>query len=284
MKPLLIIPPCARRWPALSDLYAHETSLRLTDVEKRFFASVQGGQDAFAVIPDGGRMLSGALLSKRGETGVLSLLYTRPEHRKRGHAGKLVATLLEWFTLTGGKRLYLTSPSNIAAVLFEKHTFKVLRQFASVEGEQVTMIHTARGAPGNPYEQVEGEAAIRDVSRADWPLLVELLQHCSGPDPRISLDESAVAAETVVLDLVDQNERGVSHLQASMRNDRMVALASVATDRIGDRTHAMIMPHDARDTKLREAVIAFAAAKEYAHVDFPMEALSGEDGTVDERR
>ena len=74
MKPLLIIPPCASRWPALSDRYAHETSLRLTDVEKRFFASVQGGQDAFAVIPDGGRMLSGALLSKRGETGVLSLL------------------------------------------------------------------------------------------------------------------------------------------------------------------------------------------------------------------
>lgn len=282
MKPLLIIPPCSRRWPALSDLYAHETPLRLTDVEHRISAAVQGGQDAFAVIPDGGRMLSGALLSKRSQTGVLSLLYTRPEHRKRGHAGKLVATLLEWFTLTGGKRLYLTSPYDIAAGLFEKHTFKVLRRFASADGEQVTMINTAKGAPDNPYEHLECETAVRDVSRADWPLLVEFLQHRPGPDPRIGLDESAVAAETFALDLVDQNERGVSHLQASMRNDCVLALASVATDRIGDRTHAMTMPHDAPDPKLREAVIEFAAAKEYAHVDFPMEALSGEDGPATE--
>lgn len=284
MKPLLIIPPCPRRWPALSDLYAHESPLRLADVEKRFAASVQGAQDAFAVIPDGGRVLSAALLAKRGDTGVLSLLYTRPEHRKHGYAAKLVQALLEWFKLTGGKRLYLTSPPDIAKSLFETHGFKVLRRFVIAGCEQVSMIRLAKGTDENPYERTEGEVAIRDVTRADWPLIVELLQHRPGPDPRVALDESAVGAETAALDLLDQNERGVSHLQAELRGDHMVALAGVATDRLGDRTHAMIMPHDARDTKLREAVIAFAAAKEYAHVDFPMEALSGEDGTVDERR
>ena len=131
MKPLLIIPPCPRRWPALADLYAHESPLRLADVEKRFAAAVNAAQDAFAVIPDGGRILSAALLAKRDDTGVLSLLYTRPEHRRHGYAAKLVRTLLEWFKLTGGKRLYLTSPPDVAKNLVEKHAFKVLRRFAN---------------------------------------------------------------------------------------------------------------------------------------------------------
>ncbi len=284
MKPLLIIPPCPRRWPALCDLYAHESPLRLADVEKRFAASVEGGQDAFAVIPDGGRILSAALLGKRCDAGVLSLLYTRPEHRKRGYAAKLVATLLEWFQLTGGKRLYLTSPSGIAAGLFEKHRFRVLRRFANADGEQVSMIRLANGTNESPYEHLEGEVAIRDVTPADWPLVVELLQHRLGPDPRVALAESAVGAETAALDLLDQNERGVSHLQAALQNGRMVALAGVATDRIGDRTHAMIMPHNDPAPRLREALTAFAASKEYAHVDFPMDALGEESRTADKHR
>ncbi len=280
MKPLLIIPPCPRRWPALSDLYADESPLRLADIEKRFAASVEGGQDAFAVIPDGGRVLSAALLSKRNDAGVLSLLYTRPEHRKHGYAAKLVQALLEWFKLTGGKRLYLNSPPDVAMSLFETHGFRALRRSAIAGGEQVSMIRLAKGTNESPYEHVEGEVEVRDVTRADWPLIVELLQHRPGPDPRVALDESAVGAETAALDLLDQNERGVSHLQAELRGDHMVALAGVATDRLGDRTHAMIMPHDARAARLREAAIAFAASKEYAHVDFPMDALAEQSETA----
>ena len=154
MKPLLIIPPCPRRWPALAELYAHEPPPRMADIEKRFTAPAEDAQDAFAVIPDGGRMLSGAFISKSGDTGVLAMLYTRPEHRKRGYAARLVTTLIEWFDLTGGKRLSLIAPADVASGVFEKHAFKAVRQFATDDGQQVSMMRIAAGAKD---KEAEGE-------------------------------------------------------------------------------------------------------------------------------
>jgi hypothetical protein len=118
-----------------------------------------------------------------------------------------------------------------------------------------------------------GDTVVRDVTRADWPAMVTLLQYSPGPDPRVPLDESAVTAEVFTLDLIDHTERGACALKGAFRGARLVGLATVAIDRSGERTYGMLIPHSAPPPELRAAVLEFAQSKGYAHVDFPMEAL-----------
>jgi hypothetical protein len=135
------------------------------------------------------------------------------------------------------------------------------------------MLRTADGTTSNPMSSVTGSVVIRDVSRADWSLMVSLLQHRPGPDPRVSTDASAVGAENTSLELLSRQEKGTCKLSGAFCGDRLVSLASVATDQLGERTYAMLMPCGDSPPTLREAVIEFARSKGYAQVDFPMETL-----------
>jgi hypothetical protein len=103
---------------------------------------------------------------------------------------------------------------------------------------------------------------------------VALLQTCPGPDPRVAVADSAVGAEVFGLELFEHQERGRCALLGAYRDRDLVAAGSLATDRAGDSTYAILFPHGELHTELRASLLALAASRGYRHVDFPMEALA----------
>ena len=274
MKPLLVIPPAPARWPALRDLPIHADPLWQDDLEKRFAQGVPRSQDAFAIMPDGGLVLSCAGLSKRHDIGVLNRLFVQPEHRGHGHASHLLETLIAWFDMTGGKWLYCTTTADLAEGLLRKLGFKTIRRAPRTPNDAVVVMRLTGDIYDDPLATADGRTTIHDVARANWPTMVVLMHNRPGPDPRISLDESAVTADQTALELIAQQESGKCLLKAAFRGTRLIALATVAIDHPGERTYAMIMPHSDAPEALREALLEVAHAKGYAQVDFPMEALA----------
>jgi GNAT superfamily N-acetyltransferase len=274
MKPLLILGPSPTRWQAIEELLGHEDGVWRDDLRKRLVDGVADSQDAFAVVSDGGNLLASACIRRRHDIGVLGHLFTRPAQRQHGRARLLMQALLSWFDMTGGKWLYLTSPHELAEGLFEKFGFRVLRQLERSDQGRVTMLRTPAHVGESPFERLTGRLVIRDVARADWVLLVALLQHYCGPDPRTRLEESALAAEATAVELITQQEQGACRLMVACCHDRIVGLGSIATNQIGHRTYAMLLPHDRPPDGLREALLDFARLRGYEQVEFPMEALA----------
>ena len=274
MKPLLIIPPAPGRWQALQELPMPAESLYQADLRIRLEQGVHGAQDALAIMPDGGHVLSCAWISKRHDLGILNRVATRPEQYRRGLARQLIETLLSWFDMTGGKWLYATTTVDLAEGMFAKFGFKLLRRAPSDGSDAAVIVRTTADAPTDPLLSASGKVAIHDITRANWPSLAVLLFNRPGPDSRVSLDESAVTAEVTGLDLISRLEAGTCHLKAAFYGARLIGLASVATEPLGNRTYAMITPHTDTPAALREAAIDFAHGKGYEQVDFPMEALA----------
>lgn len=273
MKPLLILAPSPSRWPAVAELLADEEALWLDDLRRRMTAELSGSRDALALLPDGGRVLAIAALRRREQFGVLGQLFTHPDHRRRGYARQLLQALLSWFDMTGGRWLYLTSPQALAGEVFEKFGFRPLHGPSAGAGGRLTMLRTPAHVPENPFEGLSGRVHIREAGRADWPLIVALLQYHHGPDPRVPLEESAPAAETTALDLIARQERGECRLVAACCQERIIGLGSVATDQSGPRTYAMLMPCDCPHPGLRPALLECARTRGYEQVEFPMDAL-----------
>lgn len=273
MKPLLIIPPAPARWPAMQALPLHDDPLWQDDLEKRFAVGVPRSQDAFVVFADGGLMLGCAGISKRHDLGVLSRVFVRPEHRGRGLARQLIETALSWFDMTGGKWLYATAPADVGEALGARFGFRPIRRATQQDSPRVVLLRRAADAPEDPLTTADAGVTVHAITRANWPTLVVLMHNRPGPDPRIPLDDSAVAAEQAALQLVAELEAGECHLLGAFRGPRLIAAASVATGAAGERTYAMIMPHDDIPPALREAVIQFARGRGFAKVDFPLEHL-----------
>jgi GNAT superfamily N-acetyltransferase len=273
MKPILIIPPAPARWPALDDLLRHKGPPWIDDIKQRITRGVAGAQDAFAVMAGPGPILANVTINKCGDCGVLGHCFTRPEQRGRGYARRLLETALSWFEMTGGKYLFLGTTAELDAGLYSKFGFRPLRRAVWAPFDRLTMYRPGRGALDAPLDGLAGPLEIRELSRADWPALVMLLQYCPGPDPRVPLDESAVTAEIFTLDLLDHQERGACVLKGAFRGGRLIAAGSVATDRHGGRTYAVILPHVDAPAELRKDLVALAAARGFTQVEFPMEAL-----------
>lgn len=271
MKPLLIMPPAVARWPAFETLLTSEEPIWLEDLRRRLCDGLGGAQDAFAVIPDGGRVLATACLRRRHQVGVLGQLFTHPEHRRRGHARRLMQTLLSWFDMTGGRWLLATVGAELFGGFLEHFGFRVLHN----GGAMLALERTLADVNGRPAGPGAGEARLAPLGRADWPLLVALLMHGGGPDPRMSPQEAAVSAERTALELVQQADRGQCALLGAWCEERLAGVASIATDQLGGRTYAMIVPHRGAPENLRPGVIALARARGYEHVEFPLEAVGG---------
>lgn len=271
MKPLLVIPPCPGRWPAMSELNQALASPWREDLERRFRDGVPGATDAFAVVPDGGRLLASAYACKCGPVGVVGQVYTRPEHRHHGLAAALFQTITSWFDMLGGQRLYAQAPRDAVETLLSRVGFRLFRAGNTPAGELATMIRTS-GTDSIPVPN--GEVTIRGATRTDWPLIVELLLHHPGPDPRVTLQESSGSAFVSTLELLNEQDRGTCALLAAVVGGQVVGLATVAVNVPGERTFAMLMPHDAALPELRAAAHRLAADRGYARVDFPMEALA----------
>lgn len=272
-KPLLISTPAPARWPAIERLFAGLEPALLADLHRRF-TGLPDAQDIFAVIADGGAILSCAAICRRGPTGVLGYVYTRPEFRERRYAIDLIGASITWFDVTGGKWLYAFGPPAVADGL-SKFGFETAHQATTGSAEAVSMLR--RGPSTEPSHLVAASEtpALCDLTRADWPSLVALLQHLPGPDPRVPLAESAVGAERFSLDLVSQAERGACILKGLTTAAGLVSAGVVATDRTAAQTYGLLMPHNAPHPELRTALIESAAARGYTRVDFPMEMLAG---------
>ena len=259
MKPLLIVPPAPARWAALEDLLRHKGQPWLNDLQARLVRGVSGAQDVFSVLPAGSQFLGNVTISKHGDLGVLGHCYVRPEHRNQGYARRLLDTALAWFDMTGGKWLVLGTTADLQDGLYRKVGFEPLRRTPWQPHDRVTMLRRGRGATGAPWPADTGALRVREVGRAEWPAMVLLLQYQPGLDPRVPLDESAVSAELFTLDLIDHQERGAYALLGAFRGAQLVALGTVATDRPGSRTHAMIIPHAGAPQELRAAIVSLAA-------------------------
>lgn len=271
MKPLVIIPPAPARWPPLRDMLAFRETLWLHDLERRLTTGVPDAQDAIALIQDGGLALACAALCKAGDIGTLVHVYTRPEHRRRGHGAAIVQALLAWFDMTGGQWLFhVTSRAEDEAFL-ARLGFKALHRAPWTPADRSSAL---RG-PGSLEDFVCATPAppdVRSLTRADWPHMVALLQHVAGPDPRMTLDESAVTAELFTLDLLAQQDKQRCRLLGAFSGARLLALATLAIDTPPPRTYAMVIPHRDAPQPLRDALHAAAGERGYAHVDFPLEA------------
>jgi GNAT superfamily N-acetyltransferase len=274
MKPLLILAPSPSRWQAFEQLLGHEERLWLDDLRLRLTEGVRGSRDAFAALPDGSRLLASACVRRRHDVAVLGHVFTIPAQRQRGHARALLQAVLSWFDMSGGKWLYGTCSRELAENVFGKFGFGVLHRSGQRDDDRVTVLRTPAHAGESPFERLGGEVEVRDATRADWPLIVALLQHYCGPDPRVALEESALAAEATALDLFTQQQQGVCHLMVACRQKRVIGLGSVATAETAERTYAMTLPHDQPVDGLRQALIDFGRARGCAQVDFPMEALA----------
>lgn len=274
MKPLLIIPPAPARWPALEALLAHKGQPWLADMEARLVRGVPGAQDAFAAIPSGGQFLASACIIKSGALGILGHVFTRPEHRRRGHARNVLQAVLSWFDMIGGRWLYLAATAELDEALYRKFGFEPLHRAAWTPYDRLTMLRTRPGTRPDPLAGVSGPVQVRDLTRADWPAMVALLQVRPGPDPRVPLAESAVTAEVFALDLLEHVERGASALRGAWQGGYLVAMATVALNQPGDRTYAMLVPHDAPPPELRSNIVELAQQRGYRQVDFPMQTLA----------
>jgi GNAT superfamily N-acetyltransferase len=307
VKPLLIMPPAPARWPPLDDLLRHKGQPWLRDIERRLVHGVAEGvpsesqagsgapsrlrvgsaarveaQDVYGVIPAGGQFLANACINKYGDVGVLGHCYTRPEHRRQGYARRLVDAVVSWFDMTGGRWLFLGTTAELDEGFYRKFGFLPLRRVSWAPYDRVTLWRPGRGLRGDPFADLAGDVAVRDVTRAEWPAMVAMLQYCPGADPRVPLDESAVNAEVFTLDLIDHQERGACVLKGAFRGPRLVGLATIATEHGGERTYGMLIPHVGAPPELRAAVAEFAQRKGYAQIDFPMEGLRGSAGGTPE--
>jgi GNAT superfamily N-acetyltransferase len=272
MKPLLIMPPAPARWPPLEELLRHKGQPWLRDIERRMVRGVPGALDVYGVVPAGGQFVANACINKYGDVGVLGHCFTRPEHRRQGHARRLVDAIVSWFDMTGGRWLFLGTTAELDEGFYRKFGFQPLRRVSWSPFDRVTLWRPGRGAKNGPFDELGGQVVVRDVTRAEWPGMVAMLQYYPGADPRVPLDESAVNAEVFTLDLIDHQERGACVLRGAFRGRRLVGLATIATEQEGERTYGMLIPHSGTPMELREAAIEFARRKGYAQVDFPMEA------------
>jgi GNAT superfamily N-acetyltransferase len=272
MKPLLIIPPAPNRWSSIDDYLNGATEARIADLRNRFDAPLTDARDAFAIIPNGSLTLAFASIRRMGDIGVFGELSTRPDHRLRGFARSLIQTLLSWFDMTGGKWLYLTTPGALAPAIFENFGFRLLHR--SGESDAVSMLRTLSHVAESPYRGGSGPVRVRDVVRSDWPLIVALLQHHGGADPRVAIADSAAFAEATATDLLNQQDGGACKLLGAESGGKLLGLASLAVDQLGKRSYAMILPHSGGPAELTEAAVALGSAKGYERVEFPLSALA----------
>lgn len=270
MKPLLVFPPAPGRWSAMDALLADVSDAQRADLQTRFCETLPGAQDAFGVIRDGGHFLCAACVRRSGPVAVLGPIVTRETHRRQGLAERTLRAVLTWFDMTGGERLYVTAPAGFSPWL-ERTGFTVLHRAESVPNRLQTM-RRGRAGSGGAERAASSAPIIRAAAPADYALLMELLQDNPGPDPRVTLAESAVAAESTVADWLRQSTRGLCHLLVAIQEGRGAGLAVIASDRLGPRTHAIVAPHSVAPAALRAAVIEFARGRGYEFVDLPFES------------
>lgn len=271
---MLILPPAPARWRSLAELLAQQDAAVVRDAELRFSHGVDGATDAFALVVDGGLTIACASITRRSDVGVLGYVITRPSHRGKGLAAEMIESLITWFDMTDGRWLYCATAGVAAGRLCDRYGFRVLHSLSRDGRDDVFLQRAVDVMIPSPFDALRGDEIIRDITRADWPLLVSLLQHRPGHDPRATPDESAIGAEEFALRLLDDQEQGKCRLLAAWRGGHITAFGTVAVDTLGEKTYAMLIPFGGAPPALREALVSEGQAKGYRTIEFPMEAVA----------
>ncbi|MBK9119487.1 MAG: GNAT family N-acetyltransferase [Phycisphaerales bacterium] len=276
MKPVVIVPPAPQRWPALEDLFHNENRAFLDDLRIRVAEGVPGAHDAFAIAPEDAHHLGGCFgIGRCGDVGIVRPALVRPERRRRGLARQLFEAVAAWFEMTGGRWLYLFATAELDEAVYGRFHFQPLHRAFWQPHARLAMLRCFGHAAPTPYDgSPAGPPAVRPLTRADAPAMIALLQHRMGPDPRVPLEESAVAAEVFVLDLLAHQDRGAGLLLGEWFGGRLFAFGSAGLDRTGARTYALLVPHDYVGELLRPALEQATRERGYEQVDFPMEKLA----------
>jgi GNAT superfamily N-acetyltransferase len=253
-KPLLIVPPAPERWPKIEALLQHKGQPWLDDLALRFRQGVAGSRDAFAVISDGGNLLAHAAIFSTSDVGILGHVFVAPPVRRQGLASRLIETLVQWFQMTGGHWLYLTTEPALIP-LYERFGFRVLHRAPLGDGEQVTMQRRPADGGVTPLPLRGGVVKTRSVQRADWPLILALLQDHPGADPAVGIDTTAVTAERWALERLAEQAAQRLVLLAAEQEGRIVALALVTPAAGAEPATIALLPHNRVPTALRQAAL-----------------------------
>ncbi len=266
MKPLLILPPAPQRWQSLDDLLADESPNWRDDLRRRLCEGVADATDAVSVVRDGGRMLAAAVVRRRGSIGFLSQMFTRAAHRGQGMMRATVQSLLSWFDMTGGRELLTVAPAAGAAAL-ESLGFARHHAHTTADGNVRIAMRRIRAHSAAPSSSEE--PTVRPAVDADLPWIVALLQRRPAENPAVSMDESAVAAPETALGLLSEQARGAGRVLVAADGGGVSGVGSIATDRSGTRTFAVVLPYVDEPAPLRPALVELARTLGYETVDFP---------------
>jgi hypothetical protein len=114
---------------------------------------------------------------------------------------------------------------------------------------------------------------VRELTRADWPLIVALLQYRAGADPRVPQGESALLAENIGLEMFEQKDAGRGRVLGHFAGKWLTGVAGLALAAGGGPTHALIAPHDRPNEELRAALQELARREGHTTVRYPLDAL-----------
>jgi len=126
---------------ALHALLGHKGEPWLTDILWRM-ENADG--DSFAVAFRGEEAVASVWLGRSlgcPEVGLLGHVFTAPEHRRRGLAGRLLELVLEGFDRSGGRWVRLTTGNAAAARLYERTGFGMV--LGGAKEEHLTMLRPA---------------------------------------------------------------------------------------------------------------------------------------------
>jgi GNAT superfamily N-acetyltransferase len=273
MKPLLIMPPAPARWPPLEELLRHKGQPWLRDIERRTVQGVPGAQDVYGVVPAGGQFLANACINKYGDVGVLGHYFTRPEHRRQGHARRLIDAVVSWFDMTGGSGSSWGQPRSSTRVLSQVRVSAAAAVSWS-PFDRVTLWRPGRGERRAVRRALAITCATTRAGMAGDGGDVAIQPRARTP---CAVDESAVNAEVFALDLIDHQERGLR----AQRGVSRTAAGGLGHDRDGTtrrsaRTMLIRTPEGRRNYGRRPSSLHRARV---SRVDFPMEGLrAGEPG------
>lgn len=271
MKPLLLPCPAPNRSAPICALLEECSPAEAPDIAERMNVGVAGALDAVALQPDGGQALALGIIRRRGELGLLGPLWTRPQHRREGHARRLLQTLLAWFDMTGGRRLYLVAPAACFPEWLAHFGFRPLH-FGG-DPLRVSLLRTPAGLEDDPLTGVEhSPPCVEPLGPSDWAALHALAQHRLGADPRLSPAESALAAEAMIPELFTRLGSKRCALLGVRRGEHLAAAVTVALDATGPRTYALRWPYGENLPALADATAELARRHGYEQVDYPLES------------
>jgi GNAT superfamily N-acetyltransferase len=138
------------------------------------------------------------------DLGVLGHVFTMPEHRRRGLAGRLLEASVRRFDELGGRRLQLHTGNSAARRLYEAAGFRVILEGESSEdgaGNWLMLRGGGEDGAGEAYHETSGEWAAEGYARRHYAALCVFLnvRPGTGKMPALGVDTGMDVEEKLLL-------------------------------------------------------------------------------------